>query len=156
MSDGTVRMLCWAVILHSPRPPALIVIEEPEVGIHCAWMPILAEWIKSAARRSQIIVSTHSPDLLDHFTDQLDARSESAASGGGESSFIYAFQPDSTSQNHFTPKRLDRDEVAGWLEDGWQLRDLYRVGNPAVGGWPCYSGSMLAVDDWKYEGLSIQ
>ena len=136
MSDGTVRMLCWAVILHSPRLPALIVIDEPEAGIHSAWMPILAEWIKRAARRTQIIVSTHSPDLLDHFTDQLDARSESAASEGGESSFIYAFQPDSNSQNHFTPKRLDRDAVDGWLEEGWQLGDLYRVGNPAVGGWP--------------------
>ena len=136
MSDGTVRMLCWAVILHSPRLPALIVIDEPEAGIHSAWMPILAEWIKRAARRTQIIVSTHSPDLLDHFTDQLDAKSDSAAIRGGESSFIYAFQPDSNSQNHFRPKRLDGDAIAGWLEDGWQLGDLYRVGNPAVGGWP--------------------
>ena len=125
MSDGTVRMLCWAVILHSPKLPSLIVIDEPEVGIHPAWMPILAEWIKQAALRTQIIVSTHSPDLLDHFTDQLEV--------GG---YIYAFQPDIDSHNHFKPKRLGRDSVAGWLEEGWQLGDLYRVGNPAVGGWP--------------------
>ena len=125
MSDGTVRMLCWAVILNSPKLPSLIAIDEPEIGIHCSWMPILAEWIKRAAQRTQIIVSTHSPDLLDHFTDQLD-----------EGGYIYAFQPDIDSKNHFKPKRLGRDSVAGWLEEGWQLGDLYRVGNPAVGGWP--------------------
>ncbi len=125
MSDGTVRMLCWAVILHSPKPPALIVIDEPELGIHPAWMPVLAEWIKRAAQKTQVIVTTHSPDLLDHFTDQLD--------DGG---YIYTFQKDPESQNHFRPKRLGRDTVSGWLEDGWQLGDLYRVGNPAVGGWP--------------------
>ena len=125
MSDGTVRMLCWAVILHSPRPPALIVIDEPELGIHPAWMPILADWIKRAAQKTQVIVTTHSPDLLDYFTDQLD-----------EGGYIYTFQQDPDSQNHFKPKRLDKDTVSGWLEDGWQLGDLYRVGNPAVGGWP--------------------
>lgn len=125
MSDGTVRMLCWAVILHSPKLPSLIVIDEPEVGIHPAWMRILAEWIKRAARGTQIIVSTHSPDLLDYFTDQLD--------NGG---FIYAFQPDSENLSHFTPSRLAHDSVSSWLEEGWQLGDLYRVGNPAVGGWP--------------------
>lgn len=125
MSDGTVRMLCWAVILHSPKLPSLIVIDEPEVGIHPAWMRILAEWIKRAARGTQIIVCTHSPDLLDYFTDQLD--------NGG---FIYAFQPDSQNLSHFTPSKLTRASVSGWLEEGWQLGDLYRVGNPAVGGWP--------------------
>lgn len=125
MSDGTVRMLCWAVILNSPNLPRLIVIDEPELGIHPAWMPILAEWIKRAAQRTQVIVSTHSPDLLDHFTDQLD-------SGG----FIYVFEPVKESPNHYTPHRLFRDAVSGWLEEEWQLGDLYRVGNPAVGGWP--------------------
>lgn len=125
MSDGTVRMLCWAVILHSPKLPSLIVIDEPELGIHPAWMPILAEWIKVAAQRTQVIISTHSPDLLDHFTDQL-----------GNACSIYAFQPDTESPSHHSPTRLTRDAVSGWLEEGWQLGDLYRVGNPAVGGWP--------------------
>lgn len=125
MSDGTVRMLSWAVILHSPILPRLIAIDEPELGIHPAWMPLLAEWIKAAAKRTQIIVSTHSPDLLDYFTDQLD--------GGG---CIYTFGPAKESPNHYTPQRLSRDAVSGWLEEGWQLGDLYRVGNPAIGGWP--------------------
>ncbi|MEG4590229.1 AAA family ATPase, partial [Microcoleus sp. MOSTC5] len=51
MSDGTVRMLCWATILHSPLLPSLIVIDEPELGLHVSWMPILAEWIKKLRQK---------------------------------------------------------------------------------------------------------
>jgi energy-coupling factor transporter ATP-binding protein EcfA2 len=69
MSDGTVRMLCWATILNSPVLPSLLVIDEPELGLHVSWMPILAEWIKKAAAKTQVIITTHSPDLLDYFTD---------------------------------------------------------------------------------------
>lgn len=125
MSDGSVRMLCWAVILNSPRLPSLIVIDEPELGIHPAWMQILAEWIKRAAQKTQVIVTTHSPDLLDCFTDQLN-----------ESGYIYTFDRDPASKSHFVPKRLSESALSGWLEEGWQVGDLYRVGNPAVGGWP--------------------
>ena len=120
MSDGTVRMLCWAVVLHSPLLPTLLVIDEPELSLHPAWMPILAEWIKAAANRTQVIVCTHSPDLLDHFTDRLD------------SVFCFAKNDDT----HFTMRKLPVGELATKLEEGWQLGDLYRVGDPSVGGWP--------------------
>lgn len=125
MSDGTVRMLCWAIILHSPKLPSMIVIDEPEIGIHVAWFPILAEWIKQAAHRTQIIISTHSPDLLDHFTDQLATDNK-----------LFSFQSDPTSKNHYIIKQLQKRAIEAWLMDGWQLGDLYRVGNPEVGGWP--------------------
>lgn len=126
MSDGTVRMLCWAIILHSPQLPSLIAIDEPEVGIHVAWLPILAAWIKEAARRTQVIISTHSPDLLDHFTDQLES----------DDGKLYVFQTDPKSKNHFVVKQLLKTAVATQLEEGWQVGDLYRVGDPSVGGWP--------------------
>lgn len=126
MSDGTVRMLCWAIILHSPQLPSLIAIDEPEVGIHVAWLPILAAWIKEAARHTQVIISTHSPDLLDHFTDQLD----------NEDGKLYVFQSDPKSKNHFVVNQLMKSAVATQLEEGWQVGDLYRVGDPSVGGWP--------------------
>jgi ABC-type multidrug transport system ATPase subunit len=126
MSDGTVRMLCWAVLLHSPQLPALIAIDEPEVGIHVAWLPILAAWIKEAARRTQVIISTHSPDLLDHFTDQLDSND----------SKLYVFQSDPKSKNHFVVNQLMKTAVSTQLNEGWQVGDLYRVGDPSVGGWP--------------------
>lgn len=126
MSDGTVRMLCWALILHSPQLPSLITIDEPEVGIHVAWLPILAAWIKEAARRTQIIISTHSPDLLDHFTDQLEK----------EEGKLYVFQTDAKNKNHFVVTQLTKNAVAIQLDEGWQVGDLYRVGDPSVGGWP--------------------
>jgi predicted ATPase len=120
MSDGTVRMLCWATILLSPELPSLLVIDEPELGIHVAWMQTLAEWIKQAATRTQVIVSTHSPDLLDHFTDQVEN--------------VFVFHP--AGKDHFAVKPLSAQDVSEWLQEGWQLGDLYRVGDPSVGGWP--------------------
>jgi predicted ATPase len=122
MSDGTVRMLCWATILHSPMLPSLLVIEEPEIGIHVAWLPILAEWIKMAADNTQVIISTHSPDLLDHFTDRVDN--------------AFVFDAADKSKQHFEMKQLTEAQIAPWKAQGWQLGDLYRVGDPSVGGWP--------------------
>lgn len=124
MSDGTVRMLCWAIILNSPKLPSLIVIDEPELGIHVAWLSKLAAWIKNAAEKTQVIVSTHSPDLLDHFTDQLDDGN------------VLVFEAEKDRPQHFEINRLDKLRIAPWLQEGWQLGDLYRVGNPDVGGWP--------------------
>ncbi len=120
MSDGTVRMLCWATILHSPLLPSLIVIDEPELGLHVSWMPILAEWIKKAATRTQIIITTHSPDLLDHFTDCLEN--------------VLCFYPEN--RTHFSIKSLSKEMLQPKLEEGWELGDLYRVGDPSIGGWP--------------------
>jgi predicted ATPase len=120
MSDGTVRMLCWATILHSPLLPSLIVIDEPELGLHVSWMPILAEWIKKAATKTQIIITTHSPDLLDHFTDCLEN--------------VLCFY--SENKTHFSVKSLSKEMLQPKLEEGWQLGDLYRVGDPSIGGWP--------------------
>ena len=120
MSDGTVRMLCWATILHSPLLPSLIVIDEPELGLHVSWMPILAEWIKKAATKTQIIITTHSPDLLDHFTDCLEN--------------VLCFYPEN--RMYFSVKSLSKELLEPKLEEGWQLGDLYRVGDPSIGGWP--------------------
>jgi predicted ATPase len=120
MSDGSVRMLSWAVILNSPALPSLLVIDEPELGLHPAWMGTLAEWIKTASERTQVIVSTHSPDLLDHFS--------------GRVSDVVCFRFDG--KNHFTPKRLTFDTLKPKIDEGWELGDLYRVGDPDVGGWP--------------------
>lgn len=120
MSDGTVRMLCWATLLHSPVLPSLLVIDEPELGLHVSWMPILAEWIKQAAQKTQVIVTTHSPDLLDHFTDCLEK--------------VLCFS--SENRTHFSIKPLSQPMLEPKLEEGWQLGDLYRVGDPSIGGWP--------------------
>ena len=122
LSDGTVRMLCWATILRSHKLPSLIVIEEPEVGIHPAWLKVLAEWIKLASERTQVIITTHSPDLLDCFTDRLEN--------------VYVFNKKQDDPHHFVIDRLSRDRFQSLLDEGWELGDIYRVGDPTLGGWP--------------------
>lgn len=122
MSDGSVRMLCWACILLSTELPSLLIIEEPEIGIHVAWMRILANWIKQAATRTQVILSTHSPDLLDHFTENLED--------------VFVMQVADKEPGRFYMSGLNRDSLKTQLEEGWQLGDLYRIGDPTVGGWP--------------------
>jgi len=117
-----VRMLSWAIALLSPEPATLLVIEEPEIGIHVAGMPALANWIKSAAKSTQVIVSTHSPDLLDQFTDQT--------------SNVLVFKQSTKRKNRFSIERLENKMIAAQFEKGWKLGDLYRVGDPSVGGWP--------------------
>ena len=67
LSDGMLRFLCLATALLNPRPPLLIAIDEPELGLHPGLLPIIAEMIKGAAERTQVLVTTHSPDLLDCF-----------------------------------------------------------------------------------------
>ncbi len=64
-SDGTLRVLAILTALFQQPPRPLIVLEEPEMTIHPGAMGVLWEEIRSASQRSQIIVTTHSPDLLD-------------------------------------------------------------------------------------------
>lgn len=111
MSDGTVRMLCWAVILLSPKPPTLKVLDEPEAGLHPSWMKTLAQWIVTASQKAQVIVSTHSPDLLDQFTDQYQN--------------VICFNTEDS--NHFTPQTLPEPLLKAKLKEEWELGDLYRV-----------------------------
>lgn len=65
LSDGMLRFLCLGMALLNPIPPSLVAIDEPELGLHPGLLPIVAEMIKAAAERTQVLVTTHSPDLLD-------------------------------------------------------------------------------------------
>ena len=67
LSDGMLRFLCLATALLNPLPPSLVAIDEPELGLHPGLLPIVAEMIKTAAERTQVLVTTHSPDLLNCF-----------------------------------------------------------------------------------------
>ena len=70
ISDGTLRFLALATLLLQPAKsmPSLIVIDEPELGLHPAAIGILAGMIKKASETSQVVVATQSPDLLDKFS----------------------------------------------------------------------------------------
>jgi predicted ATPase len=65
-----MRFLLLLAILGNPEPDALIAIDEPEVGLHPSMLPIVAELARQASDRSQVILTTHSPQLLDAFRDE--------------------------------------------------------------------------------------
>lgn len=67
LSDGTIRFICLTTALIQPTPPATIVIDEPELGLHPFAISVLADLIRSASKRTQVIISTQSPTLLDYF-----------------------------------------------------------------------------------------
>lgn len=71
LSDGTLRFLCLVAALANPQPPPLIVIEEPEIGLHPSMLPIIADYAADAATRTQVIFTTHSPQFLNAFRDSV-------------------------------------------------------------------------------------
>ncbi|HEX2288970.1 MAG TPA: AAA family ATPase [Pseudonocardiaceae bacterium] len=64
LSDGTLRFLLWVAALLTPRPPALLVLNEPETSLHPDLLPPLADLISAGAERMQVVVVTHSRALL--------------------------------------------------------------------------------------------
>ena len=73
LSDGTLRYLSLIAILCHPDPPPLVCIEEPELGLHPDAIPAVAEMLKDASTRTQLIVTTHSPDLIDELSDTAES-----------------------------------------------------------------------------------
>jgi predicted ATPase len=65
LSDGTLRFLLWAAALLSPRPPSLMVLNEPETSLHPDLVAPLAGLIQATAEVTQVVVVTHSRVLLD-------------------------------------------------------------------------------------------
>jgi predicted ATPase len=75
LSDGTLRYLLWIAALLSPRPPALMVLNEPETSLHPDLISALARLIGKAADRSQMIVVTHQASLIAALKDQSGCHS---------------------------------------------------------------------------------
>jgi len=73
LSDGTIRYLLLAAALLTPRPPGLMVLNEPETSLHPDLIPALARLIESAARHSQVIVVSHSGRLVEALRRGRDA-----------------------------------------------------------------------------------
>ncbi len=64
LSDGTLRYLLWIAALLTPRPPQLLVLNEPETSLHPDLLPALGRLIAVASRQTQVIVVTHANRLL--------------------------------------------------------------------------------------------
>jgi predicted ATPase len=72
LSDGTLRYLLWIAALLTPRPPRLLVLNEPETSLHPDLLPALGRLIANAAERSQVFVVTHAPKLISVLEKQAD------------------------------------------------------------------------------------
>ncbi len=69
VSDGTLRYLLWVAALLTPRPPELLVLNEPETSLHPELIGPLADLIIAASARTQIIVVTHAQPLVTALKD---------------------------------------------------------------------------------------
>jgi predicted ATPase len=114
LSDGTLRYLCLLAILCNPTPPPLVCIEEPELGLHPDVLPALAELMKEASEKCQLIVTTHSEVLVDALTDTPESVLVCEKSSQGT-----------------TLTRLDAETLKPWL-DKYRLGELWARGD--IGG----------------------
>lgn len=114
LSDGTIHFLCLLTMLCDPTPPPVICIEEPEIGLHPDMISKVADLIMEASKVCQIIVSTHSPFLVDYFTDTPE-------------DVVVVENNDGSSYM----SRLSKAELLPWLEK-YSLGDLWVKGE--IGG----------------------
>ena len=109
LSDGTLRFICLATLLLQPveLQPELILIDEPELGLHPSALTLLAEMLQHASDSRQIIASTQSADLVSELDPEdvvvVDRREAASA---------------------FT--RLDGDDLRDWLEE-YALGELWKM-----------------------------
>lgn len=75
LSDGTLRYLLWVAALLTPRPPALMVLNEPETSLSPDLLPALARLIVTASEQTQIWIVSHAPPLIDALTRHSACRS---------------------------------------------------------------------------------
>lgn len=75
LSDGTLRYLLWIAALLTPRPPAVMVLNEPETSLHPDLLGALARLIGRASERTQIIVVTHATRLISALAEQSGCHS---------------------------------------------------------------------------------
>ncbi|WP_189390262.1 AAA family ATPase [Bacterioplanes sanyensis] len=69
LSDGTLRYLLWVAALLTPRPPSLMVLNEPETSLHPDLLPALGRLIKYAAQHTQVWVVSHARLMINELTD---------------------------------------------------------------------------------------
>lgn len=67
ISDGSLRILGLLTALYQPFAPKTIALEEPEQNVHPAILSLLSEVMKEVSEKRQILVTTHSPDLVNYF-----------------------------------------------------------------------------------------
>lgn len=107
LSDGTLRFIALATLLMQPEPPAVIIIDEPELGLHPFAIGKLAGMIQAASGKSQIIAATQSPGLISNFSPE---------------DIIVVDKSEEEKQTVFN--RLNLESLNIWLQD-FTLGDLW-------------------------------
>jgi predicted ATPase len=90
LSDGTLRYLLWVAALLTPRPPGLLVLNEPETSLHPDLLPALGRLIAQTSDRSQVLVVSHAPALIDTFQQLPECHSVTLEKRFGETRFVGA------------------------------------------------------------------
>jgi predicted ATPase len=90
LSDGTLRYLLWVAALLTPRPPGLLVLNEPETSLHPDLLPALARLIARTADRSQVFVVSHATGLIDALQQQPGCHSILLDKTFGETTVVCA------------------------------------------------------------------
>ncbi|GIH29038.1 chromosome segregation protein SMC [Acrocarpospora phusangensis] len=67
-SDGTLRFICLSALLLQPELPALVILDEPELGLHPFAIVQLAEMLRNASKKSQVLIATQSVTLMNCFS----------------------------------------------------------------------------------------
>lgn len=114
LSDGSLRFICLATLLLQPILPSLILLDEPELGLHPSAITMLGALIKKASIRSQVIISTQSVNLVNEFEPKDIIVVENK---NGQSSFT----------------RLDNENLDSWLEN-YSIGELWEQN--VLGGKP--------------------
>lgn len=124
-SEGTLKMLAYLTVLYDPDPPQLIGIEEPENFLHPRLLPELSEECRTAAGRSQVLVTSHSP----FFVNPLQAR-QLWVLYRDEQGFTKARRTDTM---RGIPQQLEQGAKLGelWMEGHFEVGDpLTASGGP--------------------------
>jgi predicted ATPase len=114
LSDGTLRWLTLLIILLNPTPPPITCIEEPELGLHPDIIPTLADLLRDASTRTQLILTTHSQSLVECFSDDPE-------------SVCVCEKIDGATRI----QRLNKERLSSWLVD-YSLGQLWAKGE--IGG----------------------
>lgn len=123
ISEGTLKGLILNLLINMPMEErcTLLAIDEPETNLHPAWQKVIGNWLQASDNFNQCFISTHSPDFLDSFTEEF------------KNGHVAVFVFDNTGQDNI--KKIVYKDIADELGD-WELGDLYRTNDSALGGWP--------------------
>ncbi len=114
LSDGTLRFIALATLFLQPDTfrPSVILVDEPELGLHPYAITMLASLVKQASRETQVILSTQSPLLLDHFQPE-DVLVADRVEGGTQFTRLDSSKLETWLKNYSLGQLWEKNELGG-------------------------------------------